>query len=123
MNGTKGGARPGAGRPRKLDKYAGQVAAAETRIADRLPELVEALMLLALGEMGPPDKAGLRPVLVPPDFKAASYLVDRLLGKPGQAIALEDGDGGPLRIVVEYVDDARGRHPPAPPAPEAEGDR
>lgn len=44
-----GGKRAGAGRPRKAEKYAGQIAAAEDRIADRLLDRVAALEMLAEG--------------------------------------------------------------------------
>jgi len=39
----------GPGRPRKSDKYAGAVAAAENRIVDRLPEIIDNMFHLAMG--------------------------------------------------------------------------
>lgn len=44
-----GGARPGAGRPRKTDKYAAQIAVLEDGIADGLPENLDNMQLLANG--------------------------------------------------------------------------
>ena len=44
-----GGARPGAGRKAKAEKYADQIAQTEDRIADRLGDRVAALELLADG--------------------------------------------------------------------------
>lgn len=47
--GHHGGARPGAGRKPKADKFAGQIARAEQRGADRLPANFDNLELLADG--------------------------------------------------------------------------
>lgn len=47
--GKSGGARAGAGRLPKAEKFARPIATAEKRIADRLPELVENLFALAEG--------------------------------------------------------------------------
>ncbi len=44
-----GGARPGAGRPAKADKYEPEITATERKIADRLPELLEREFDLATG--------------------------------------------------------------------------
>lgn len=46
---NRGGARVGAGRKPRAEKFARPIAAAEKRIADRLPELVDNLLLLAAG--------------------------------------------------------------------------
>ncbi|HEX8833981.1 MAG TPA: hypothetical protein VF719_07255 [Abditibacteriaceae bacterium] len=45
---ASGGARPGAGRKKKTEKYGGQIAAAEDKIADVLPQLIERLIERAL---------------------------------------------------------------------------
>jgi len=45
----RGGARAGAGRKRTADKYASKINAAEKRIADRLPQLIDNLLYLANG--------------------------------------------------------------------------
>lgn len=48
MTGKHGGARPGAGRKSKAEKYETEINAAERYIADRLPQFVKALEELAL---------------------------------------------------------------------------
>lgn len=82
MAGT-GGARPGAGRKRKAEKFETQIQKAEGMIADRLPWLVDKAMELAEGVVV--EKPGLTgPVVyqLPPDMGAIKYLVDRIMGKP-----------------------------------------
>jgi hypothetical protein len=79
-----GGARPGAGRKRKSDKFAGQIAKAEKVIADRLPDYIGNLQQLADGvfveEM---TIEGARIVYQrPPDRQANEYLLNRIMGKP-----------------------------------------
>lgn len=72
---SRGGSRPGAGRPPKGLRYAQQAAAAEGAIAAALPELVE--ILLGAARKG--------------DAASARYLVDRLLGRaPTQAYVPAD---------------------------------
>jgi hypothetical protein len=44
-----GGARANAGRKKKADRFASEIAQAERRVADRLPQLIDNLMLLADG--------------------------------------------------------------------------
>jgi hypothetical protein len=92
MAGT-GGARPGAGRKRKTQKFETQIQKAESMIADRLPWLVDKAMELADGvavekynSMGVPQVYQL-----PPDMTAIKYLVDRIMGKPTERreLALE----------------------------------
>lgn len=81
-----GGARRGAGRRRKAIKYAGQIAAAEDRIADKLPGLIDNMLVLADGVRveetnivtGQPEV-----YQKPPDRAANIYLIDRILGRPG----------------------------------------
>src|SRR4051795_405957 len=82
MAGT-GGARPGAGRKRKMAKFETQIQKAESAIADRLPWLVDKAMELAEGVYV--EKPGLTGPIVyqlPPDMNAIKYLVDRIMGKP-----------------------------------------
>ena len=65
MAGT-GGARPGAGRKRKSEKYASQIEAAERIIANDLPRFIQNMILIA--------DAG--------DRAANEYLINRVMGKP-----------------------------------------
>jgi hypothetical protein len=146
MAGNHGGSRPGAGRKPKADKHAGAVAAAEQQIADRLPSLIENLLVLADGgfervdeEWAPAgtitrgsgefivkvfaDKEDDELVLVKrkvsvaePDRASNQYLVDRILGRATERHELAGDDGGPLLIRVEYADHLPADSP-APPGP------
>ena len=127
MAGT-GGRRPGAGRPRKADKFAGAIAKAEKRIADRLPELIDNMFSLANGgyerveeqwapagslwigsgdsarRMFPELKAGdmvmvKRTVSVADKDRAANeYLINRILGKPIERQEIGGVDGGLIEV-------------------------
>lgn len=78
-----GGARPGAGRKRKHDKHGTAIQQAERRIADRLPELVDRMFELASGVLVEEVSIDGRSIYQrPPDYKAISYLLDRIMGKP-----------------------------------------
>lgn len=95
-----GGARPGAGRPRKLDKNAGAIVKAEKQIRDRLPEIVDAQISLALGiTVQDKDSAGNTIVYSrPPDVKAGQYLIDRIMGKPTQRQEISGPDTTPIQV-------------------------
>ena len=93
-----GGPQPGAGRPRKVEKFARPIAAAERLIASRLvtnkdglPGIVDRMLELADGvtvqEPGPDGEQ--RIYTRPPDREAAKYLIDRILGKPTERIKHE----------------------------------
>lgn len=105
-----------AGRPRKAEKYAGQISQAEDTIADQLPQLLAAQLELALGgreqveeHYAPagtitigsgeslalvfPDKPAGELILIKrsrsiaaPDRAAGQYLIDRILGRPVAAV-------------------------------------
>jgi hypothetical protein len=88
----RGGARPGAGRPPKRVINLSPIRAAEKKIADRLPWLVDKLMELAEG-IHEEKMIGDGAVMVykrAPDRQAAEYLIDRIMGKPTQPLAIED---------------------------------
>src|SRR5947209_4218827 len=95
-----GGARAGAGRKAKAVKFARPIAAAEKRIADRLPHLVDKLLELADGvTVSEIDAKGEERVyLRPPDRQAAEYLLNRILGKPTERAELSGPDGGPIEF-------------------------
>jgi hypothetical protein len=129
-----GGARPGAGRPRKAEKYAAPIAAAEDHIADRLPQLLSNMLKLANGGWEQveekwlpaalittgsgefesrvyPDLPANQLVLVErkrsraaPDRAANIYLIDRILGKPTTRVEVTDEDGGALFKVYLGID-------------------
>lgn len=76
----KGGFRPGAGRkPKRLHPITlSPIRLAEVRLSEKLPELVEVALMMALGtEDVPPDKAML------------IYCIDRVLGRTIQPISVE----------------------------------
>lgn len=103
-----GGARPGAGRKTKAEKFAGPVAAAEQIIVDQLPAIVHAQIDLALGatvQEVDRETGGLIVYTRPPDARAGQYLIDRILGKPTQRTELTGADGGPLAVTMS--DDER----------------
>lgn len=80
---THGGKRPGAGRPRKSEKYARPIAVAERRIADRLPILIDRMFELSDG-LSMIDTTDDEPRIYtkPPDRLALEYLINRIMGKP-----------------------------------------
>lgn len=112
-----GGRRAGAGKKPRAEKFARPIAQAEKRIADRLPELIDSLFEQAAGlQVREVDHTGKEKIYDrPPDFRAASYLVDRILGKPPQSVEGEITQDGRLRIIIEYANRA---DRPADAAPE-----
>lgn len=125
----RGGARPGAGRKARADKHSGAIAEAEQRIADRLPELIDNLLILARGVPVYRAKRGQEPItdpgelagsddadfyLEPPDYKANEYLLNRILGRPTERVEAEHS--GDLTIRVVYAD-ADAEDPEAAPGP------
>lgn len=103
---SRGGARPGAGRPATRVKHARPIAQAEKRIADRLPEVADAMLELALGAWVEERDAdgGKRVYRKAPDPKAGVYLLDRIMGRPLQQQEVAGTGGGPLRIVLDWGD-------------------
>jgi len=90
------------GRPRKADSHAGAVAAAERKIADRLPSLIENMLVLADGYWTEETtKEGARIVYkTAPDFKANQYLIDRIMGKPTERTEVSGPEGGDIALQV-----------------------
>lgn len=77
-----GGARTGAGRKPKDEKFKLPIAKAEKKIADKLPWLIDRALELAEGVVVQEvSKDGLRIYQRPPDMNAIKYLVDRIMGK------------------------------------------
>ena len=131
-----GGQRTGAGRKKKTDKHAGKVAAAEKRIADRLPQTITNLEHIADGGeetveeewvaagtvtvgKGPherqvfPNKDPLELVCIKrkvvthsPDLRANVYLADRIMGKPTERVEHSGPEGGSIPVSVEQQIDA-----------------
>jgi hypothetical protein len=102
MAGT-GGRRPGSGRPRRAEKFARPIAAAEKKIADRLPWLIDKEMELAEGVLVKEHTlAG--PVVYekPPDRGAIEYLINRIMGKPTERHE-HDIDGEIAALLAELA--------------------
>ena len=98
MAGT-GGIRPGAGRKPKAEKYARDINAAEKKIRDKLPDIVDAQIALALGVRTTDEEGEFYITL--PDKAAGQYLMNRIMGSPVQKQELS---GQIETIKVEYVD-------------------
>jgi hypothetical protein len=97
-----GGARPGAGRPANKELYHADIRKAEHKIKDRLPEIVEAQIALALGVMVEDTNPITHEVAVyqkPPDAKAGQYLMDRLMGKPTERKEVDANVSGVIAMV------------------------
>lgn len=107
MAGPNGGARPGAGRKPKAEKFKLPIARAEKRIADKLPDLIDRMFELSEGVLVEEiDREGTPRIYQrPPDYKAISYLVDRIMGKPTERHELTGEDGAPLFKAYETSDD------------------
>lgn len=75
----------GPGRPRKADQNKGAITKAEKQIRDRLPEIIDSMILLSLGVQCTDRNIVTGETIVydkPPDRAAAQYLIDRIMGKP-----------------------------------------
>lgn len=95
-----------AGRPRKSEQLAGQIARAERRIADRLPELIDKMFELAEGVQVEKQSILFGPVVYkePPNRQAIEYLINRVMGKPTERKELSGPDGGPVDVAVMTPD-------------------
>jgi hypothetical protein len=110
MAGKNGGARPGAGRKRKAEKFAAPIAKAEKRIADRLPQIIDNLLVLAEGvKFVELDRDGKPLELVEgdvatyvtaPDRQANEYLANRIMGKPIDKREITGPEGGSIPVSV-----------------------
>ena len=88
----RGGARPGAGRPRTAIRCETPIRQAESKIRDRLPWIVDRLFELAAGvQVESTGADGVRVVYQkPPDRGACEYLMDRIMGKPVQPVDVRE---------------------------------
>lgn len=98
--GQNGGARPGAGRKPKAEKFKQPVAKAEKRIADRLPELIDLQFELAQGVwIEETTPLGHRKVYKrAPDREAGQYLINRIMGKPTERQEISGPQGRPIEF-------------------------
>lgn len=105
MAGPNGGARPGAGRKPKDEKFKQPIAKAEKKIADKLPWLIDQAMELATGVMVQEwGKDGPRIYQRPPDINAIKYLVDRIMGKPTERKEVSGPDGSAIPLEIQRID-------------------
>ena len=108
----RGGSRVGAGRKTAADKALREnfQAIARDLIVDELPGLVGNLVSLAKGVKTTNKEGGVYTTL--PDREANKYLLDRVLGRPMQAVEHSGKDGAALVNVQVYLPD-NGRARPA----------
>lgn len=96
MAGTRGGARPGAGRPKGSREAATKVA--QQTIAELAkkyaPQAIEALAQIMIA--GESESARVA---------AANAILDRGYGKPTQAVNIGGQDGGPLTMITRRIVD------------------
>lgn len=80
----RGGARTGSGRIPKGERYQTAIRAAEDKIRDHLPMIVDRMIELVDGVtvQEPDGNGGVRVYTRWPDRAAGIYLMDRLMGKP-----------------------------------------
>ena len=99
---ARGGARPGAGRKPKAEKFETAISRAEKRIVDKLPDLIDNMMDLAAGVVvEETDANGDKKIYErPPDRQACEYLINRIMGRPTER-SEQEIEGG-LDIVVRY---------------------
>ena len=108
-----GGARKGVGRPRNATKHKTTAATLTELCAGFAPQALAKLVELANGYQGEP-----------PDRVACIYIIDRVLGKPRQAVELAGKDGGaiPLALAFEAAIAKVYGQPEPEPEPEPPGD-
>lgn len=91
----------GPGRPKTSVKHAAPIAKAEKLIADRLPQLIENMFLLADGVLVEEINivTGMPQVFKEkPDRAANEYLINRILGKPTDRQEHSGPDGNPIPV-------------------------
>ena len=90
------------GRPRKADLYGGHIRAAEDKVADRLPQLIDNLFALADGVtvQEEDENGGTRIYSRPPCRASNEYLINRIMGKPTETQEISGPDGEPIGTTV-----------------------
>jgi len=103
------------GRPRKENLYGGHIRAAEDKVADRLPALIDNLLALADGVWTEETtRDGVRRVYREiPDRASNEYLINRIMGKPveSQEISGPDGESIVGGAVFHIYPNGRGPDP------------
>lgn len=91
-----------AGRPPKAEKFAGQIAKAEARIAKNLVRYIENMEALADGITVQETDAKTGATVVytrAPDRQANEYLINRIMGKPTERQEVTGADGNPIEAI------------------------
>lgn len=83
-------------------------------------ELALGVLVESTDETEKDSKGKTKPVVYvkAPDFKAAAYVIDRIIGKPTERVEHAGDQGGPIRL--EALDAALAKIYPAAPAPAPE---
>jgi flavin-binding protein dodecin len=126
-----GGARPGAGRKPKAEKFKRQINATEKAIAEALPQATAQLRKLAEGEFEVVEETwrlesgAKKPRLVErrvktalPDLKAIVYIINRILGPPKSEAELDAGGVPILKELVAEAENLADTHAPNRPTQE-----
>lgn len=108
MGNGHGGSRPGSGRKRKAQRHEQPILRVESLIVAHLEKSVANLITLADGvpvEDSESDKVYIKP----PDRLANEYLINRILGRPLQALEVSGPDGAsvPVDLGVLPTNDLR----------------
>lgn len=108
MAGQNGGARPGAGRKPRAEKFESVITRADKRIAANLVRYIENLEALADGvTVQETDATGRERIYTrAPDRQANEYLLNRIMGKPTDHKEVTGEGGGALRVLWIEDDDS-----------------
>jgi hypothetical protein len=109
MAGQNGGARPGAGRKPRAEKFESVITKADKRIAANLVRYIENMERLADGVLVEDVNIVTGDTTVyqkPPDRQANEYLINRIMGKPTERKELTGEGGGALRVL--WIEDGDG---------------
>lgn len=102
------------GRRRKSDVNGTAIQRAEKQIRDRLPEVIDKMFELAMGVLVEEQTLDGKAIYQkPPDFKAAAYLIDRIMGKPTERREVSGPEGGPVPVQFFDYEQVAGEVAPA----------
>jgi hypothetical protein len=106
-----GGRRAGSGRKPKAQRHEGPILAAEARIVAHLEKAIDNVCALADGILCQrvTPEGTIDVFEKPPDLRANRYLIDRILGRPTQAVEVSgpDGEAVPVDLSLLGIDELR----------------